>query len=775
MSTIRRAAVLALAMVLAGCGGSTPSAPSPSAGSAPVGSAPAGSAPAIGTISLPSGSPLDRSELSVTNSFGSATVGSDGSFKVPAPSGPSAVEVVDGTGKIVLLGFVDHSQDSRLSAASTATVLLFWALGAFTVPGDHFAEVVGLIGRTPEAAALATTLEARLAAAPTLITDGDPEALAAVLSARDSILAATEAAAAAGLARRTGSGLDAAGSRPASVATLSVARNVGGPLAIRLAAAGPNVIIDEAVPKSGIEILANPNGPGIVAQNSRRRDVALFLYQVGSEDANGVRTDLPAPAPVGEPRPVPATRVLNVITSTLDAFSAAGRSAWAPVLSDPIDLSLIEGSTRTFYVVVAIGPTADPTNVPALFTTSRWFGQVDQWKKTAHDLGWRGFIGEHLLPVLSFGIFGSVYQVSTSRLVQFEAALRSGAERVLAARGVVDPVSLSARSKVLQTLINEAAFNASYNRELIAEVTQTVGEAELNAERIAATQARFGLLSKAGLILAIVDAVFSAADVGAVAKDLLSSSQAKSWTVTALEAAVRLEPTSGLVTKTAPSVDFRVSVKGDPNGIYLYRWSTSGRYGKVSDFLNDGLSVDSRSDRALYLVNDPASITDDLRDTLTVEVFANDPSGTIPTGASPIGKATATVTGKRASETGVGGPGFWDLTEGFDANYNRKVSCGGFYVSFPYDPAVVEYSVHISGLDPAVVGFSEQTLKVRTADLVANPTPGGKCPGVSLIRGDEVWVSLSRIEDATGPISKDKQQEIANLYKGMIVDVERRY
>jgi hypothetical protein len=765
---LRIGLTLAIAIATIACGSATPSASTgPAAGSS-----------ARGSIALPAGSSLDRSKLTVGSSYGSSAVGADGSFAVPARgTGPTFVDVTDAAGKIVLLGTVDPAKpQSSLSTATTATVLLFWALGAFTVPGDHFAEVVDLIATTPQTASLATELEGRLAANPTLITDGDAAALAAVLEARDAILAGTAALPLGALGPEL-DGVDTADRGPAPVANLVVARGQGGRPSVALAAgAGPSVIIDEAVPKSGIEILANPNGPGIVAQNSRRRDVALFVYQVGSEDANGVRTDLDKPMLVGTPHPVPATRALNVVVSTLDAFSSAGRSAWAPVLSDPIDLPLIAGSAKTFYTVVAIGPTADLATVPALYATTKWFDHVDAWKKAARDLGWRGFLAEHVVPMLSATIFGAVYAVPTLRITQFESALRTSAEGVLGARGIVDPVALSSRSKALFALVEEAGINASYSRELITEVTQTVGEAELNVERIAAVQARLRLLSKAGLILAIIDAVFSAADIGAVAKDLVESSQAETWNVTALEATVRLDPAAGAVSLEAPSVAFTATVKGEPNAIYLYRWSTSGQYGLVSDYLTDGLSVDSRSGEALYLANDPASITADLHDTVTVEVFANDGSGAIPAGASPIGKATATVSGLKAEPSGnPPAPGTGRLTveslEFVDSSFNKKGWCVGYWIAIAFVPGSTDYFVHAEGFrDPDADPIQDfHFIWTQIGDYPTPPVTG--CPTGIVLRDREILIFLGSISSFSGPINKADADKMQATFEGLKVTV----
>lgn len=744
--------VILLATVVLACGGtSSPSAAPPSGG--------AGAAIA-GTVRLPAGSSLDVSKLTVNGPFGSSTVGADGTFQIEVNAAPTLVLVSEPGGKLALVGFVRQGA-AELSARSTAEVLLYYALGAFTLPGEQFEAIVQAVAASPQAASLATKLEPRLGAAPTLLSDGDAEALGAIGAARAAIVGTA-----------TG-GVDVP-SGPAIAGELVVSRTPGGSSRIDLAAG--NVAVTDAGTRSGVEVLANPDGNGIVARNDRRRDVELFAYQVASEDANGVRTELPNPVLAAGPHAVPATRALNVVVSTLEALSGSGASAWAPVFSEPLDLPLVDGSVKTSYVIVAIGPTADPANVPSLWTDSRWFGEVERWKEAAHDLGWFGYIGDNLLPMVTLPMFGGLYFVTTAQLTKFQAAVRTGATDVLAKYGVADPVALSARAKATATLIEEAGVNASYNAELVEETAQIVGEAVPNNARMAQIQANLRFLSKAGLILAVVDAVFALGDLGAVAKDLLSSSQAESWNVTATEAAVRITPTSALVTPKAPSAEFKVAVNGDPNGLFVYRWSTSGTYGKVSDYLTDGLSVDSHSDKALYLANDPTSITDELRDTVTVEVFADDGSHAIPAGAKPIGMATATVSGSTEESQSPGsgaGAGSWVEVDAWDAAFKRPIHCATLWVKVPYDASKADFKIHIYGMDPAKLGFAEQTIQLTRSQLEPYPTPRFEgCPGHTYINGDEIWLPLATVETPAGDSNAEKVAEITEMYEGMKVDFE---
>lgn len=763
--------LIILAMVVSACGSTVPASP----GASTATGAPPIAAAASGSVHLPTGSSVDPSGLSLASPFGSSRVGSGGSFSVAVGDGPTEVDVIDAQDRIVLMGFVRPGGGNDVSAASTATVLLYLALGGFTVPGEHFGAVIDAIAATPEADDLAATVATRLAAQPTAISDGDSGLVDAVLAARDAILAPVSARAVPG---EGGAFTDMNLGAPSVVATLTVAaRQPGDAGAAVDANAVPNVIVTDSGERSGVNVLPNPDGPGIVIENTRRRDVAAFVYQVGSADAAGRRTDLDAPALVGDPHAVPATRQLNVFKSTLDAFSTGGKSAWAPVFSDPIDLPLIAGSTRTFYIVVAVGPTADPLTVPPLFTSSLWFSQVDRWKAEIDKLAWRGMIGDYLIPFMSLGIFGSVYQISTASLLKFEGALRAGAQEVLSAHGITDPTSLRARVKALATLVEEAGFNPNYFRKLQAEVVEAVGEAELNAERIAAAQARFRIWSKASAILAIVDAFFSAVDIGAIAKDLVESRQAETWSVTALEPAVKISPTVGTVSTTAPSAAFSVTVKGDANARYVYRWATTGHFGTIDDYLTSGLTVDSHSDKAFYLANDPASITADLSDTITVEVYADDGSGTIKSGATPLGKGSALVKGKASQGTGSGEGRIF--TSSYEKPYINGTTqthwCATWAVVIPKIQGKTHYKVHAEGFNDTYGGLTAIDFEVDTSDIRPTPTDSaGKqtCSGGTYEVGNEIWHGVTGGDSTLGPIPQADIDQILARFAGMVVTVE---
>ena len=149
--------------------------------------------PAAGTISVPAGSTLRLSDLKVMTAAGKASVGADGTFTAKEPvGGPAMVVAMDADGKLIMLGHIDADNPSfnDISPMSTAEELLFLATTAFTLPIEQWPHVYELLAAAPETATLAAVIAQRIAVNVTALDDQDPEILAALQTARDSLVAA---------------------------------------------------------------------------------------------------------------------------------------------------------------------------------------------------------------------------------------------------------------------------------------------------------------------------------------------------------------------------------------------------------------------------------------------------------------------------------------------------------------------------------------------------------------------------------------------------------
>jgi hypothetical protein len=159
-------------------------------------------------------------------------------------------------------------------------------------------------------------------------------------------------------------------------------------------------------------------------------------------------------------------------------------------------------------------------------------------------------------------------------------------------------------------------------------------------------------MSNAAAVVAAIQVAFASVDVAAVIKDLQSSRSGEVWSATVIPAKVHLEPSEATVTQNQVSASFTASVGGSPDGAFVYRWRTTGIFGIISDNAGkQGKNFDSTQKTVYYMVNPGAMINGQL-DTITVEVFDDDGSGTIPYGAVSIGKATSKVLGDRGDTIG---------------------------------------------------------------------------------------------------------------------------
>jgi Leucine-rich repeat (LRR) protein len=582
---------------------------------------------AAGIVTLPTGVAVAPADLSVMSGAGTVPVDAGGGFTVAVLTHASTqVELVTSDGKIVMLGFVDPrpgATPAEISATSTARVLLYYALAAFLLPPEHHETVLTLIAERPEVAALAATIAARIAANPTALQDGDAEIANALVAAQQAILAPVLPPPPVSSGRIPLPGAPPGAAAGATDATL--------------------VLIDPPadVVQSGVQILQNPGGTGIIAQNTFRRPGGFLLYQVGWEDLAGTAHEIDPPQQIGGVNEIPSTRQLNLLHAITDALT--GAAPFAPIASAPVDLPLVPGSRSTRYEVVVLGPTLDVVSVPPLFLDPRFFPFRQDWDGEIDTLAMRSFWADFVGPTMSFLFMGSAATISGTQLRALEAEFVEGFGPAMAARGLSQPLTQVVDSVVF---LADLVSGAGEFTKMANLVNGILVDDAINTAKYEAIRTRLGILTKSAAVLAAVDAALTAFDIGAVIKDLQSSSKGERWEVNAIQAPVRLTPASATVTKNEPAVTLTASVTGFPTSTFLYRYTTTGAHGTVCPIIGDcATAVDSTFDEVQY-VADPATIVDGDLDTVTVEVFEDSGPGTIPPGATPIGTATSRIRGE---------------------------------------------------------------------------------------------------------------------------------
>ena len=591
-------------------------------------------APVTGNLELPSGSTVAPSACKVLALTGESAVADDGSFPVLAPKeGKFQVCLTDAVGNLMLTGFAGPT-GGKISARETAVVLAYYALGGFTLPPEYDEALFDLILASPAVDTLAAVIETKFLANPTVITDGDDDLTTAIQAARDALAPETTKLIA----------------RVQPVKALL-------PFASTLAAEDDtsNTLIqidpDANTKQSGIQIFQNPSGDGIVAQNSFRRWPSMVCYQTGKEDEQGIREDFYPPKQIGDFHNIPSTDRLEFFNAIWDVIS--GDSPYAPILSDPVDLPLAEGSQKTFYEIVVLGPTLDFVTTPPVWSDTLFFSFTDSWNNKMDSLVFKTFWLDFAWPVIETFLFVKGANAQQAKLDSFVDEFKSLCDSRLANLGVIlrskeDTFLVFAVQIVLDTLKNDGRFRIDFRNAC----QKALFKSALNQANFEAMEGKLKAMSSAAAVVAAVQVAFATVDVAAVIKDLQSSRSGEVWSATVIPANVHLEPPEATVTKNQVSASFTASVGGAPNEDFVYRWSTTGTYGIISDNAGkQGKNFDSTQKTVNYMVDPGAMINGEL-DTVTVEVFEDDGSGTIPNGAFSIGKATSKVLGDRGDEDG---------------------------------------------------------------------------------------------------------------------------
>lgn len=606
---------------------------------------------ARGIVQLPPGSSLALADLKVATALGDAPVAPDGRFTARVLSqGPSLVSLQEASGKILMLGYVNAAtaEQGEISPKQTAKALLSMALGAFTLPSEHHRKALELIEQNPVLQQLEQTVSARLAASPAALQEGDPEILAALRQARDALLPAS-----------AGGGRAASAPRLTSAAVTVARRNEpeGHHPVSRSGRQGEQaglLIEPSGIQQSGVEVVQNPDGRGIVLVNHFRRHSRFLIYQTGFEDENGNRTNFETARQVGDLRDLPATKRLEVFSALTDAIKAAPslfdpnaqiQSALTPVSSEPVDLPAEPGAVKTFFEVIVLGPgrLGRLESLP-LFQDPRYAPFVQRWKAESTALATLNFVESFLLPLFEHLAIGGAAQYSNDQVRRMVDALN---------QSVADlPVHLQdfnvrqAMQRLQQAMAGDIAgaqFLFSHE-QILAERLEAEQRIEA-AEELRRSQGKVAkqlqALARAGAIIAAVNLALGGLDLGAVLADTGKSREADVWAVTAFArervVPIAIEPDCAVITAPDATVTFRATTGTDQP--VILRWSRSG--GLVGTLSGSPGSLETRQ-RTVTFEPTVRSIVNNMLASVTVEVFP-DNGGPIPADAKPIGRAEAFV------------------------------------------------------------------------------------------------------------------------------------
>lgn len=604
--------------VLTGCGGeggggesAAPSSPASSPASGPA---------VAGMVQLPAGTAIDASTLNVATGAGTAKVGANGAFSAPfSGEGQSLVAVLDPAGKLVLLGYVDPAGQAAIGPKESAVALLFQALGAFTLPAEEQETLRMLLAGSAQTGELAAVIASRVAENPTALADGDQQVLEALTQSLASLLEDPPQVPSAQTARL----------RSAAVARSTVAP------AVMSAANIPGTtltLVNPTDPQEGLQLGPNPSGEGLILMNTYRRASYYYAYKIATEDEEGNRYDLQPPFPAIDATAMQATNQLNGVFGTvLDILNH--KVFWTPVQSDPFELPLEAGAAKTFYQVVAVGPSFDLTS-PTFFSESRFVGFVPQWEESILSLTSTAFVKDMLLPVAFSWVLESDKINAALKVENPEFISKTISAMVFKALPEAkDQVLAGEWKEAMLTIVKELAGSDEFRQAFITALQDYFQNAAV-LDVLSDPDALISSLTHANMVIEAIDKAMTAGDIGAVIKDIGSSRRGNLWEVTVVKPMIRLDPEQA---EAEPLDRIALTAKSPTGvqGVFVYQWSVSGGNGHLEDANgHSGSAFESSSPNVSY-VADP-EVTDGATDAVTVRVYLKPDAGSGTTHGDPI-------------------------------------------------------------------------------------------------------------------------------------------
>ncbi len=604
-----------------------------------------------GRVILPTGSPLNLGQLSLLSGYTAAALKGDGNFTLGQFNAtPALLLLMDKDKRLVLLGFSGSTASGMVGEVSplqTSVALLFYAVGAFTLPTEAQEQVRKFLRDDERVQVLASQLTTQLAANPYALADTDPTLMSAVTAVRDALF-------------------------PPSTRAV-ITRHRGEPLATTLIQTKPE---NE---QSGFLAAPNANGLGMTITNTRRRNAIVNIYQ------SAYYTEASK-----DPVPVPDSKYHRVIyseilwgTSGLSGVAgslidyANGTVAYGPVTSGPYSLDLYPaGATKATYRVeiIANGNTGDPNNLTG--TAKPLPGELTP--VGAHlKISFITFFKDFLLPAiatftglqesLKLDLAGGQGLPSTELLKNFD-------DLAVIFSGVVDSgiaISASNARGLLITVLKALANNGTLRQKFIEWMVVVFARQGFTAG-VAATL--LGTLATAlNAIVIIVDKVLGAADIGAVLADWARSDSYVLFEATVIAARVKLTPLTSTL-KAGDPLPLRASTTVDAP-VITYHWRIVTGSGTLKNPASGmtGVSLDSASQDMIY--QSDANAAD--KETVTIELegfvgSVNDPS------RSSIGKINGTVTISKPENLIKNG----DFSAGM-ADWKQVALAGGSFAGYP--------------------------------------------------------------------------------------------
>ncbi|MCX7598213.1 MAG: hypothetical protein N2512_05025 [Armatimonadetes bacterium] len=530
---------------------------------------------------------------------GTAQVGRDGQFTVPQmDTGPAQIMLLDGQGRLVLLGYADAKtpKSARISPFETAVALIFDGLAPVLPPSRWWPDVIELIRQDNKTKELADVVSQRVAADPLALDKGD-SAIADKLAA---ILEGFKASASAGASRH-------------SASTSSRAFPQDTPISL-VTDISPGGVV------SGVELICATDTNGVQFVNHYRRHCGWRAYRTGYYDvAEGdVMLQQWAPMPAPPFTGIAATHSPSGPIGTLIDL-ITGQVAYAPEPTPPFDLPINPDQARkTYYRLLVVGPSGSAETLESLLAGYPISAEEKSRLKQMQEF----CAGVTLLQeiVLPFA-FQVVPVDNIMKGLSSSEAQQASWDVYLTLVQLVPAVATEMRNRdflgALNATLKALASSDQVRNKLIAKLV----EARIITISTGMTLESFGEAwgKNAVLYVKIADALVTLFDINVVIGDVIKSQPLVPWSATAWRPVVMITPNPAEV---APGASVTLLSQGTSGieGNLVYAWETSGQYGRLEDDRgHQGTSFETSASSVRYVCS--AGAPDGATDTVKLSVF----------------------------------------------------------------------------------------------------------------------------------------------------------
>ena len=557
---------------LAGCSSDSPtSTVTPPPPSSP-GTIPSGLEPVTGTVSLPAGSTLKLTDLSVDVMTQTVPVSAASSFTVGiSQTGPSLALLLDANGNGVLMSMFDPSAATHaISTHTTAVAMLYYGMSGYLFPATAMSQILTLIDGDPAVAAVDAAIAASVATDPQALANNAAPIGPAISQALQTIV---------GTSLKTGT----------STALTTTKRGMP---AAQMMALPALMTLDPLAEQNGVMVNQDTTTTSLLISNTKRRPCRVYVYQMAVDPPGIV---VPASLTAG-PFNLDSTEALSLFNSLKD-FSTFfhGLSPWSPVNLPAIPLALATGAEQTTYQVVVLASAfkslAGDTYEPPIFRDAHFANEIGEWRIDEKSLLADTFFGDICFPIMCFLLGAGTIQVSRSVIAGLVTAAATAYtttyNRVL---NQLQYGSVGQLKAGLAEVIRDAITSDTSSQFWKAEVQQVIGQVEAKALAAqTAAQAATRMSRASQLFLNVfapifaVGAILEGFDLGAVLLDFASSDVADSWAATLVLQKLILHPSPPDPINSGDRVTFSVSNPANtPTGTFQYVWTQTSPFATFS-------------------------------------------------------------------------------------------------------------------------------------------------------------------------------------------------